>query len=298
MSSRNIMRSVLSCLFVVLTVSSAFGQEKPYIVGPGDVLSVVIFAGGSSQEALELSVSSDGTINFPFLGKVKAEGLSIPELSALVTKPLAADYFVDAQVIINVTDYKSKKVYITGAIEKPGLYSLDSATTTLLEFIAKAGGPTNDRGNFAYILKGSIADLDPNREIGELVREEQSIRVNLRELLDQGIYERNIELQAGDVVYLPRTSFSDLTHYKVYVLGKVEEPGVYDFQEGLTALDACILAGGFAKYAAPNRTVLTRRESEGSQETISIDLDRVRKGKGKDIALRPGDRIYVPESWL
>ena len=286
------------CLSLVLIACPVLAQERPYIIGPGDVLSVIIFAGGRSQETLDLSVASEGSINFPFLGKVKAGGLTIPELTEIVTRPLAEDYFVNPQVIINVKDYKSKKVYVTGAVEKPGLYPLDSTSTTLLELIAKAGGVTKERSNFAYILKGGIEDLTPGKKIGELVQQKKSIQVNLQELFDQGITDRNVELKAGDVVYIQPTSFADLTRYKVYVLGKVKKPGVYDFQDGLTALDACILAGGFAKYAAPNRTVITRREVHGSQEMIKVNLDKVRKGERKDVLLKPGDRIYVPESWL
>ncbi len=162
--------------------------------------------------------------------------------------------------------------------------------------IAKAGGVTEERGHYAYVLKGSIEKLH-GKDIDQMVDQEKSIQVNLRKLLDQGSTEENVELQPGDVVYFPPTRFSDLTQYKIYVLGKVKKPGVYDFQEGLTALDACILAGGFEKYAAPNRTLITRRAGE-KQETMTINLDRVRKGKAKDILLKPGDRIYVPRSWL
>ncbi|UCG13985.1 MAG: SLBB domain-containing protein [Deltaproteobacteria bacterium] len=285
-------------LIISLVALPILAQDKAYIIGPGDVLSVVIFAGGKTQDSLNIAVSSEGTINFPFLGKIKTEGFSIEQVTEMVTRPLAEDYFVNPQVIINVKDYKSKKVYITGAVENPGLYPLDSSNTTLLELISKAGGVTKDRSNFAYILKGSIEDLDPAKGMSELVQQKKSVHVNLRELLEQGISDRNIEIQAGDVVYIPPTTFSNLTHYKVYVLGKVEKPGVYDFQDGLTALDACVLAGGFAKYSAPNRTVITRRQEDSKQETIMVNLDKVRNGKAKDIELKPGDRIYVPESWL
>jgi polysaccharide biosynthesis/export protein len=285
------------CLIGAIFVHAGSAAEKPYIIGTGDVLSVKIFAGGTTQETLELTVSSKGTINFPFLGEIKAAGLSINQLTETTTQPLERDYFVNPQVIINVKDYRSKKVYITGAIEKPGLYNLEGSTT-LLELIAKAGGFTKDRGNVAYVFKGSMKDIKDSKEIDRLVNEKKSIEVNLKELLDQGVTSRNIELEADDVVYIRPTAFSDQTQYKIYVLGKVEKPGVYDFQEGLTALDACTLAGGFAKYAAPNRTVITRRESGESQQTINVNLDKVRKGDERDILLKPGDRIYVPESWL
>jgi polysaccharide export outer membrane protein len=289
---------VVALVAVTVIALSAFAQDKPYIIGPSDVLSVTIFAGGKTQEALYLPVSHKGTINFPFLGEVEAAGLSVSELTENMRGPLAEDYFVNPQVLIAVKDYKSKRVYLTGAVNKSGVFPLDSSTTTLLELIAKAGGVTEDRSNYAYILKGSINDVDEETEIGELVQKKNSIKVNLRELLDLGMADRNIRLQSGDVVYIPSSSSSDLTRYNIYVLGKVKSPGVYDFRDGLTALDACILAGGFDKYAAPNRSTITRREQDGTQEVIKINLNRVNKGKDKDIALKPGDRIFVPESWL
>ncbi len=279
-----IAKTFLSLALVLLAVT-AFAQEEPYIIGPSDVLSVTIFAGGKTQEAQHLTVSSKGTINFPFLGRVEAEGLSVSELEENVTRPLAKDYYVNPQVLISVRDYKSKKVYLTGAVRKSGLFPLDSSTTTVLELIAKAGGVTKDRSNYAYILRGSIAELSAEKGISELIQQKNSIKVNLRELLDLGVSEANVELQPGDVVYIPPTSFSDLTQHKIYVLGKVNRPGVYDIQEGLTALDGCILAGGFAKYAAPNRSTITRREPDGTQEIIKINLNRVRIGKDYDIVL-------------
>ena len=189
----------LALIAMIAMTSPAFSQQKPYIIGVGDILAVTIFAGGTTQEALNVEVSSEGTISFPFLGEIKAEGLSVTQLTEMATRPLAKDYFVNPQVFISVGDQKSRE--------------------------------------------------------------------------------------------------ANITHHKIYVLGKINSPGVYDFREGLTALDACILAGGFAQYAAPNRSTITRRGA-GKQETIKINLNRVKKGKDKDILLKPGDRIYVPESWL
>ena len=291
--------TLISLVLLSITAfwSPCSAQEKPYTIGAGDILSVTIFAGPKTTEAPDLVVLSGGTINFPFLGPVKAEGLTVTELTEKVTTPLARDYFVNPQVIIKVKEYKSKKVYITGAVEKPGLYALESGATTLIELIARAGGVTQERSNYAYILRESIQALDGGKEIDELVKLKKSIQVNLRELLDKGISKRNLELRAGDVVYITPASFSDLTQHKVYVLGKVEKPGIYDFQDGLTALDACILAGGFAKYAAPNRATVTRREN-GEEEIIKINLNKVRKGQKEDMVLQPGDRLFVPKSWL
>lgn len=304
LSLRVMTKFSLATLFGVMVLFSSvvsYPQSNPssYVIGPEDVLSVTIFAGGKSEEQLDITVSSNGMINFPFLGQIRAEGLTVPKLVDLVTKPLAEDYFVNPQVIINIKEHKSKKVYITGAVEKPGLYPLDTATT-LLELIAKAGGVNKERGHFAHILKGSVEELkDKNSEtLDQLIEKKKTIKIDLRELLDQGMADRNIKLDPGDVIYIQPSAFSAAAQYKVYVLGKVKTPGAYEYQEGLTALDACVLAGGFDKYSAPNRTVITRRHEDGTVETLKVDLDLVKKGEEKDLLLKPGDRIYVPKSWF
>lgn len=84
---------------------------------------------------------------------------------------------------------------------------------------------------------------------------------------------------------------------KIYVLGRVKDPKAYDYQEGLTALNACALAGGFDPFAAPNRATVTRKK-EGKEEVIKINLEKVRDGNASDPLLLPGDRIYIPESRL
>jgi polysaccharide export outer membrane protein len=104
-------------------------------------------------------------------------------------------------------------------------------------------------------------------------------------------------LQSGDVVYIPLQTSLNLAESKIYVEGEVKSPGVYDYQEGLTALNACIMAGGFAKFAAPNRTKIVRQEG-GKQIIIKINLNDVKKGKIPDAKIKPGDRIHIPETWL
>ncbi len=83
------------------------------------------------------------------------------------------------------------------------------------------------------------------------------------------------------------------TSGKVYVSGEVKRPGVYDLTEGLRALNACVLAGGFTNYAALNKVRITRTEN-GHSRTIQIDLGKVQRGKKEDMLLQSGDRIDVP----
>jgi protein involved in polysaccharide export with SLBB domain len=83
----------------------------------------------------------------------------------------------------------------------------------------------------------------------------------------------------------------------ISVEGEVKKPGVYDYQRGITALNACIMAGGFDKFAAPNRARIIRKEND-KQVIIKINLNDVKEGKIPDIELKPGDLILIPETWL
>lgn len=80
---------------------------------------------------------------------------------------------------------------------------------------------------------------------------------------------------------------------QVFVMGAVSKPGAYGYQEGLTALRACLLAGGFTEYASRRRVKITRVQ-DGKSRTFTFDLDKVSKGRAEDLALTRGDRIEVP----
>lgn len=283
-------------VFLYLSPDLSVAQTKAYRIGPRDILTLTIYAGGEEQQQVDLTVSARGMINAPFIGPVKAEGLTMPQLEDLITEPLTRDYFVNPEVNISIKEYHSLQYYISGAVKEPGLYEMTSIAS-LMELIAKAGGVLPERGNVAYILRESTAQIVEGQEIENLLSHKDPIKVDLKGLLDKGHMSLNLILQSGDVVYIPLQKALDLAESKIYVEGEVKKPGIYNYQPGLTALNACIMAGGFSKFAAPNRTRIIRKQGD-KQEIIKINLNDVKKGKIPDIELKPGDRIHVPETWL
>ncbi len=284
-------------LFIFLTGKQISAGES-YSLGPGDIISVFIFAGGEQQIAVDLTVSDRGYVNFPFIGAIMARGMTSSELEHAVSIPLKKDYFVDPQIHIRIKEYHSLHFSISGAVKKPGKYEMKAATT-IMDLIAKAEGVTLERGNIAYILReeGSFPGEKKDTKGKDTARGYQPIKVNLLKLLDEGDMTHNITLVPGDSVYIPLAKGLNQDESKVYVSGEVKKPDLYTYQPGLTALSVCIMAGGFDKYAAPNRTTIVRIEN-GEQKVIKIDLEEVIKGKIQDLPLKPGDRINVPESWL
>ena len=90
-------------------------------------------------------------------------------------------------------------------------------------------------------------------------------------------------------------SVQEIKSKNIYILGKVNTPGQYPLQHGLTVIQALSLAGGFAEWADKKDIVILRHEN-GKQKRIKFNYKRVSKGKDleKNIVLRPGDTIIVP----
>ncbi|MCP3890496.1 MAG: polysaccharide export protein [Desulfobulbaceae bacterium] len=280
-------------LVVVFLCSIAFAQycfaASVYKLGPRDVINITIFAGGEKQVDVNLTVSGQGMVNAPFVGPIQAAGIAISTLENNIQKPLAKDYFVEPQVHVVIKEYLSLQYSISGAVKKPGKYEMQSAAT-IMDLIAKAGGVVSGRGNVAYILREEDTGSDGNKN-------NEPIKVNLVKLLDAGDMSYNVALKSGDAVYVPLSKGLKQGESKVYVSGKVKKPGLHDYQPGLSALSVCIMAGGFDEFAAPNRAAIIRMEGE-EQKVIKINLEKVVEGKLADIPLQPGDRLYIPESWL
>ena len=286
----------LIVLVLVTSLGLAQAQGKAYRIGPKDVISLSIYAGGKTQETASLTVSDQGMVNVPFIGPVRAGGLLIRELEALITEPLAKDYFVNPQVSIRIKEYHSIRYYLSGAVGSTGLHEM-SSEASLLELIARAGGVTGDSGNVAFIIRGSLDESGEARKDGKALLHKEPIKVDLKRLFDKGDMSQNLMLKSGDVVYIPPKRELDVSESKIYLEGEVNGPGAYDYQQGITALSACIIAGGFKQFAAPNRTKIIRQKGD-KIEIIKINLNDVQKGKIPDLPLEPGDRIHVPESWL
>ncbi len=119
-----------------------------------------------------------------------------------------------------------------------------------------------------------------------------TITVNLFELMEAGNTKNNITLQAGDVVTVPHAGI-------VYVLGAVGKPGGFvltNDREQLSTLKILALAGGFTNTAKTNQAVIIRKDAQGQQHEVALDLRKIQKRQAEDVQLQPSDILYVPQS--
>ncbi len=85
---------------------------------------------------------------------------------------------------------------------------------------------------------------------------------------------------------------------KVFVLGQVQKPGIFAFEDGLTVVQAIAIAGGFTSLADKNFAIVKRTEG-GVDRRIPVPVERiVSEGGARDFRLKPGDVVFVPESYL
>lgn len=84
---------------------------------------------------------------------------------------------------------------------------------------------------------------------------------------------------------------------RIYVLGQVEKPGTFRYEDGMSVIQAITLAGGVTRTSRPNDVVVTRTEN-GKEVRFSVPVRDISEGKARNLYLRPGDIVYVPESIL
>lgn len=111
-----------------------------YRIGVGDKLNVIVFQVADLSIA-GLVVDTSGNIQLPLIGAVSVAGRTPGEVSIDIAGRLSAQYLRNPQVTVTITEAASQKVTIDGAVTTPGVYEM-RGTTSLLQAVAMAGGPT------------------------------------------------------------------------------------------------------------------------------------------------------------
>jgi polysaccharide biosynthesis/export protein len=170
---------------VAIPVGPAVTDE--YVIGPDDVLVVQFWR--EKDLSSEVTVRPDGKVSLPLLNDVRAAGLTPEQLRDAVVEG-ARKYIEDPIATVIVKQVNSRRVYITGQVEKPGPYALINRMT-VIQLIAIAGGLKD------YVDGKNIAVM--RNEAGIPV----TYRFNYQDFLRQKNLRQNIELKAGDTIVVP-----------------------------------------------------------------------------------------------
>ena len=301
---------------------SAAARVMPhdYVIGNGDLLDLEVF--DVKELSREVRVSQTGSIGIPLVPvRLHVAGLTEVQAEQKIAEVLESSGLVShAEVSVAVKERKSKPITVVGAVSHPMVYQADRPVT-LLEVLAEAGGVANDASDTVIVNRPSQeASSDPLEPpaigpegsapvaapSGTAVSKSSAnpaapadppalsntITINLNELMESGDAANNIILQAGDIVTVPHSGI-------VYVLGAVSRPGGFVLANDrgqMTTLKVLALAGGLNSTAKKDHAVVVRKDAQGQQHEVAVDLKKVMARQAEDVQLQPSDILYVPDS--
>lgn len=155
----------------------AYSLASDYKLGPGDRLAITVF--NEKDLSVDVRLSDAGTLSFPLLGEVRAQGMTIGMLQDHLAEQLRVGYLVNPQVYVSIIEYR--QFFVNGEVNKPGGLSFMPGLT-VRKAIALAGGFTA-RASFSKIFviheddpfgRSRAVTLDTFLRPGDILTVEQS----------------------------------------------------------------------------------------------------------------------------
>ncbi|WP_404341321.1 polysaccharide export protein [Pseudoalteromonas mariniglutinosa] len=263
-----------------------------YLLGVGDVLSITVW----NHPELTLPtpvqrstafdgyrVQADGTITYAYAPNVVAAGRTVSavrnELISRLNRVIEAP-----QIDLKVLAYKSQKAYVTGEVQKPGIYPITEIPLTLIDAINQAGGLTEQA----------------NWHSATFTRGNETEHINLDDFYSHGDISQNRLLQHGDIVHVARNN-----KQRVYVLGDVHQAGsVAIDRHGLNLAQALTNQGGLNERSADANGIFVLRKRDLETDGIIADVYQLHAKNvaayvlAEQFQLQANDIIYVTSAPL
>lgn len=133
------------------------------------------------------TVSNDGNIDFPVLGKIHVVGMSKTELEDYIADRIHGAYTVDRPIV--VVNYTNYNVSVLGEVTSPGIYSVRNGKVNIFEALAMARDLT----------------IYGRRDCIKLIRESEKgekkvveLNLNDADIINSPYYQ----LQQNDIIYV------------------------------------------------------------------------------------------------
>lgn len=269
------MTILLSLLLLFQSPNPANAAE--YVVGPQDRLAITVFDEPTLSKTV--TVDSDGSFDFPLIGRISAGGMPLRQIAAELKKRLGPPdgFLVNPQVNIEVETYRSQVVYVNGQVRIPGAVPLKGAMT-IMDVLAQAGSPTAEAGSYVEVYRkqagqSSQGPVDPSKA------PTPPQRVTMEDLRNGRAQQ--ILLRDGDTLNVPKAQ-------TFIVNGFVRTPNTYVLDGEITVQKALAMAGGVTERGAQSRTKI--------QRIVNGRLVEIR-AKMSDL-VQPNDTLVVPQRFF
>lgn len=231
-------------------------KPQGYVIGNGDTLQIIVWdhpeltiPAGQFRDA-ETSgqqVGEDGYLYYPYVGLVRAAGMNIAALRDVLTERLST-YIQNPQLDVRVVGFRSKRVYVVGEVNSPGVLPLNDVPLTIADAISLSGGLTNEAHKSGVNISrdGKVHSID------------------LKALYDNADSTQNLALQHGDIV-----NVLDRSQQKVFLMGEIKTPGSVEIINGHLTLAAAIgEAGGVSQISANSGGIYVVRGTDKDKPEI------------------------------
>ena len=268
--------------YKIAGMKGAHKNPYRYLIGPRDVLTITVWdheeltipAGQfRSAEIAGHLVAEDGTIFYPFVGKVKVAGKTVAEVREILTQGLSGK-IVNPQLDVRVAAYRSQKVFIVGRVNNPGPQPITDVPLTIVDAISQAGDALPDGDKVNCILK----------------RNGKVININLLALYEGSGRSEDYLLKDGDILYVPNRN-----EQKVFIMGEVRGPSTKLMNNGrMTLTEALGDVGGVNQVTANPELVYVIRGNP--TESVIYHLDSASPDTlilANQFQLQPRDVVFV-----
>ncbi len=255
-----------------------------YRLGPGDKLEVTLWE-GLIEKVHKVEVSPRGTLSFSYIKDFPIEGLSPTEAEAEFVK-LLSDFIKEPKAKVVVVLKNAHQISIFGAVRSltrqptgPGTYKV-LGKEKLTEFLSRVGG---------HETNSDLTRVQLNRN-------KKTYYLNIYDALFKGDFRQDVVIDAGDLIFIP--SKREVKN-RVFVMGEVRKPGMFNYEGKLSLMEAIIYAGGPTFYG-DTQDVVVMRGDVSKPEAIKVNFnDIVEKGDfRKNIKLQNGDLIFLAKNTI
>lgn len=222
-----------------------------YIIGPDD--EILLDITGDNEASYSLPVSPDGMIKVEYVGQINVAGLSIAAAKSKIEQRLSGTYPAiragRTNVSVTIGNIRTIRVTLTGAVTKPGTYSLPSLATVFNALYASGGPNKNGTYRQIQVIRG-------NRVVST---------IDVYDFLANGIQQGNIRLQDQDIIHIP------VYGARVQFEGEVKRPAIFETVVGESLSDILRYAGDFTEnaYTAKIKILQTTGRERSVQDVYS-----------------------------
>ncbi len=225
-------------------------------------------------------VHPDGTIFYPYVGKVPVEGKHVTQIRDLITQKLGK-YIEAPQIDVSVAAYRSQKVFVSGAVMQPANLPITNVPLTLLDALNACGGMSPD-ADWRSVVLTTETNNGADKEV-----------LDLYALYQQGDMSQNRLLGPNDIVHVPRND-----GLKVFVMGDVVKADTQRIdRSGLTLAEALNNSGGINQASASAKGIFVLRASEAEDKLVDVYQLDASVGSllvlSTQFELQPLDIVYV-----